>query len=161
MSFDIILDRYLGGGRSCFAPSIVDRRGTEHKEKFCCCGCFLGAEGVCEAPRVCFLCGKSPRSLRVRISCKQVKDDFLYCSTGIGWPVGRVASGRWWRMSSITIFSVPAPFTEQLHWDVHLRFQEVLCKFTHSCCMDENFSEKVEILLPWCFFRICVRAFWF
>lgn len=85
----------------------------------------------------------------------------LCCSTGIVWPVGQVASGRWWRMSSITNFSVPATFAERLHWDVHHHFQEVVCKFTHSCCMDENCSEKVEILLPWCFFRICVRAFWF
>lgn len=48
MSFNVILDRCLGGG-GCFAPSIVDRRGTcetEHKEAFGGCGCFLGAEGL-------------------------------------------------------------------------------------------------------------------
>ena len=39
---------------------------------------FPWGEALEEAPRVCFLHGKSPNSLNVRLSHRQVKDDTIH-----------------------------------------------------------------------------------
>lgn len=67
---------------------------------------------------------------------------------------GPAASGRYWRISSITVFSVWSPVTEDLHQDVHLHSQNVLFIVIHSHCVGEK-QNTITIII----FRMCVRAF--
>lgn len=141
-------------GGKLFCP-IHWRWEEDHKAKFCWCGCLLGAEGLGESPKVCFICGKSPNSLTVIMSCSQVKNDMTHSGDGqlmVQLRIRKIRSveggrmvlgslsiaqqklwpGYWWcpevqKDGSHNYFlCFCLTGTEKLHWCMHPPFQYAL-----------------------------------